>query len=984
MRIFAVAFVLGAFVLQHEESLPLRHVALAGHALLLAASLLSLKAHTARMAVLLAAGALAGYGWAAWRAESRLADALPHALEGRDVEIVGVVASLPQAAERSTRFVLHRESGDGVPRVLQLAWYAPAPALAAGQRWRLTVRLKRPRGLANPHAFDFERWALERGIRAAGYVRAQPAAMLLEARTEGWPHSLHRWRGEIRDRMKAQLGEAPWGGVLVALAIGDQDAIAPRDWQAFWRTGVGHLMSISGLHITMLGALAYALARAAWLRVPAAALRVPAPKAAIVAGLLAALAYSLVSGYQVPAQRTFCMLAAMAVCVLLDRHGSPSRVLAVAALAVVGLDPWAVLSGGFWLSFGAVAAIFYVMALRTGSRGRVALAAREQLAVTVAMAPMLAALFGELPLVSPLANAIAIPLVGLVVVPLTLAGAFSGWAPPLEAAHTLLAAAMPGLEWLAGLPGAVIETHAPAPWTLVAALAGCAWLLAPRGVPLRACGALWIAPLFLVTPQPPAPGEAWIDVLDVGSGLAVVVRTTATAIAYDAGPGWNPDADTGSRTVVPFLRGEGVQRLDGVVISHADDDHAGGALSLAVAREPRWLLSTLAPEDPLHFVVERSIPCMAGLAWRADGVDFSVLHPIADTRARKENDRSCVVRVATAGASMLLTGDIEARAEAELLARGREALRSDVLLVPHHGSRTSSTPAFVEAVAPRLAVVSTGYRNRFGHPHASVVVRYAQRGAAIRRTDEEGAIRLVLPAEAGRAIGFSSAAQRVRYWSDRRSRHEPFDHPPPIDRPAGRLRRRAPQRHARARRRPAADAAHDRGAVLPAGVPRGRGRGPHARARTRRPRRGHAAARQRPRARPQRQAAGRRARGDLAVRCARAVPPCRRAGGRPGVPGLRRRDHRRRGPLRVRDDKTRALSRPHAAHPLHGARGPAPPAHLADVHRGRAAQRARRALPPPRPRCPPGHPQAHGRRRHAVGRARPRPGMSHIAAVHST
>ncbi|HEY4999991.1 MAG TPA: ComEC/Rec2 family competence protein, partial [Usitatibacter sp.] len=411
-------------------------------ATLLGVALVPVRRRLIRCAFLLAAGALAGYGIAAWRAESLLADALPKAWEGEDIELVGVVAGLPQLAESGTRFTFDVEAVRTpravVPATLALTWYAqrakggevavPPPRIAAGQRWRFTVRLKRPRGLANPHGFDFEPWALERGIRATGYVRAgsnsAAAPEVVAPRVEGWPYTLHRWRGEIRDAMLAHLGQARLRGVLVALAIGDQDSIASDDWEVFWRTGVGHLMSISGLHITMFAGLAFAIAYFAWVRVPALALRIPARKAAVVVGVAAALAYSLMTGYQVPAQRTFAMLAVVAACVLLDRQGSPSRVLALAALAVVALDPWAVLSAGFWLSFGAVASIFYVMALRTGHPGKLRGAVLEQLAVTVGMLPMLIALFQEVSIVSPLANAFAIPLVSLVVVPLSIAGAF--------------------------------------------------------------------------------------------------------------------------------------------------------------------------------------------------------------------------------------------------------------------------------------------------------------------------------------------------------------------------------------------------------------------------------------------------------------------------------------------------------------------------------------------------------------------------------
>jgi competence protein ComEC len=786
MRLFILAFVAGDFVLQRQAELPGTEFALLGIAALLALRLVPPERGRSRAVLALACGALLGFGYSAWRAQWRLEDALPLAGEGEDVEVVGLVAGLPQLMPHATRFTFDVESiltpGAVVPQSLALSWYAerargrdePAapPRLAAGERWRFTVRLKRPRGLANPHGFDFEPWALERGIRATGYVRARPAGERLEQRVDGWPYTLHRWRGEIRDAMIAHLGEARLRGVLVALAIGDQDSIADDDWEVFWRTGVGHLMSISGLHITMLASLAFAAAFFAWTRIPALVLRLPARKAAVVAGTLAALAYSLMTGYAVPAQRTFVMLATIAACVLADRHGSPSRVLALAALMVVAIDPWAVLSAGFWLSFGAVASIFYVMALRTGRRGKLEGAFLEQLAVTVVMLPMLLALFQEVSLVSPLANAFAIPLVSLVVVPLTIAGSFLPLPALLDAAHALMLAIMSPLEWLASLPMAMLESHAPAAWTVAAGVVGCAWLLAPRGFPLRSAGAAWVAPMFAVLPASPAPGEAWLDVLDVGNGLAVVVRTASHALVYDTGPAWNADADSGSRIVVPFLRGEGIPRLDGVVVSHADDDHAGGAASIAYSREPAWLLSSLAPGHVLHPAFAQSRRCEAGQRWSWDGVEFLVLHPDAEVYAergkRKENDRGCVVRVATPGAAALLAADVEARSEAEMLRRGTRALRAEVLLVPHHGSKTSSTPEFIDAVAPRIGLLSVGYRNRFHHPNAGVVERYSQRAIELHRTDREGALHVALPADAAGRVAVHGYARRLRYWSERR------------------------------------------------------------------------------------------------------------------------------------------------------------------------------------------------------------------------
>lgn len=781
MRLLAAAFLAGTALLQQAAALPDPRLAALAAALALASRL---PRHAVARALLLAASAfVAGYGLAGWRAEARLADELPASWEGRDLAIEGVVSGLPQAGERGTRFLLDPRAvlteGARVPSRLSLTWYAgreaatgagiAPPALRPGERWRLTVRLKRPRGLGNPHAFDFEPWALARGIRATGYVRAAPAPVRLAAHEAGWPQSLHRLRADIRDAMRAALGEARLAGVLVALAVGDQDSIAAGDWDTFWRTGVGHLVSISGLHVTMFASLAFAIVAFAWPRVPALALALPARKAGAVAGVAAAAAYTLLAGFGVPAQRTLAMLAVAGASVLADRRASPSRVLAAAVVAVLLVDPWAVLAPGFWLSFGAVGAIFLALGLRTGEAGALRGAAVTQAAVTVALWPLLAALFGEVSVVSPLANAFAIPLVSLAVVPLTLAGALLPLPVLLEAAHALLQAAMAPLEALSGLPFAVAEFPAPPLAFVAAALAGALLLHAPRGVPLRLAGLALLAPLAAYRPHAPAAGEAWIDVLDVGQGLAVVVRTASHALAYDAGPSWNAEADSGSRIVVPYLRGEGVRRLDGLVLTHADDDHAGGAASVARSRAPRWVLSPLPEEDSRRRLAPLALDCVAGMRWEWDGVAFEVLHPQAGALRdrRRENDRSCVIRVEAGGGSALLAGDIERLAEAELIARLRGRLRAEALLVPHHGSRSSSTPAFVAAVSPRIAIVSVGWRNRFRQPSPEVLGRYRAGGAAILRTDLQGAIRLALPAGPEGSVAAVPRTGRGRYWSDR-------------------------------------------------------------------------------------------------------------------------------------------------------------------------------------------------------------------------
>ena len=798
MRIAILGFLAGIFWLQQQAELPPLWWWTLPAMLLPVAWLL--RQHPVaivrglRYVMLAAACAALGVAWAAWRAELRLADELPRHWEARDIELVGAVASLPLPTDRGTRFEFDVDTiltaGAVVPRHVSLTWYGetdrksgettPPPALAPGERWQLTVRLRRPHGSVNPHGFDFEAWALERNIRATGYIRAKAVNRKLPDAADGFMHRVNRLRMSIRDQMLSTLADKPYRGVLVALAIGEQGAIPAEQWKVFWRTGTGHLMSISGLHITMVASLVYWLAFRLWARIPSLALRVPAPRAAALAGAFAALGYALIAGFSVPTQRTFFMLAAIAAALWAGRGISGSRILSWALLAVLLIDPWAVLAPGFWLSFGAVAMIFHVMAKRVGHAAGApaawSTAVKTQIAVTLGLLPMTLALFQEVSLVSPLANAFAIPLVSLLVVPITLLGALAGqfvaadWL--LLPAHLAMQGCAVALAWLADLPAAVWQSHAPAGWAAALALLGVLWLLAPRGTPLRATGAVLLLPMFLVLPPAPKPGELWVHLLDVGQGLAMVVRTAQHTLVYDTGPKWNPDADSGNRIVVPFLRGEGLRTLDTLVVTHADDDHSGGARSVIDARAPRQVLTSMDADSEAMRGAGNLARCRQGDQWHWDGVEFLVLHPAADAYERsgvKSNNLSCTLKIRAPGGSMLLTADIEAQAEAQLLDRYRgdaTVLKSDLLVVPHHGSRTSSTEAFIDAVSPATALVPVGYRSRFRHPNPAVMERYRSRGIALHRTDFAGALTVrLVPGVAPVVESYRDA--RPRYWLDR-------------------------------------------------------------------------------------------------------------------------------------------------------------------------------------------------------------------------
>jgi competence protein ComEC len=775
MRLAIGVFVLALGVLQWQATLP--DVSALGVLAAAACVLVLLVRRFPRWRVLsLAAAALAGVCWAGGMAHWRLADALSPEREGHDIELIGVIASLPQPTAHGLRFEFDVEAPPpGVPAHISLAWYAgqrgeaasPLPVLAAGERWALRVRLKRPHGNWNPHGFDYEAWLLERGVRATGYVRAEGDNRRLAEQVLQPRYVIERWRQAVRERFLRVLGERPYAGILVALVIGDQQAIEGGLWQIFARTGTTHLMSISGLHVTLFASLAWLLAAALWRRgvlggrpLP---LFVPAQKVAALVGFASAFGYCLLAGFAVPAQRTLYMLGVVALALWTGRSAAGSRVLALALLLVVLLDPWAVLAPGFWLSFGAVACLFYSGAGRIGESHWLRSWLRTQMAVTLGMLPALLALFQQFSVSSPIANAVAIPLVSWIVTPLALAGALPFADPLLLLAHQVMAWQMAMLAWLAALPWSVWQQHAPAPWTVVLALAGCAWLLMPRGMPARWVGALALLPLFLLAPERPPAGTARIVVLDVGQGLALHVQTATHDLLYDTGPAFSDDANSGNRIIVPYLRAVGVRGLDTLVVTHQDTDHSGGAASVIEAMPVGLLLDTLPFEHPLAAAPVPHRSCAAGDAWEWDGVRFAVLHPPAalfDAPVRRANDLSCVIRVEAGGRVMLLTADIEAPGEALLLADDPARLAAEVLLAPHHGSRTSSTPEFVAAVGARTVIFPVGYRNRFGHPRPDVVERYV--GADLLRTDRDGAVTVELAA-AGVSI-FAERARRPRYW----------------------------------------------------------------------------------------------------------------------------------------------------------------------------------------------------------------------------
>ena len=693
---------------------------------------------------------LAGAGWAALQAGWALQAQVPPALERSVVSVAGTVASLPEVESRRTRFRFRVDGDAAQPdalrgRLLQLAWYddfgstrpGPRLALQAGARWRFQVRVRAPRGLANPGGFDAERNALARRIAATGLVVSGSGRRLAP------PRGIDAWRERIAGRIDAAI-ETPASRYVRALAVGDTRALDEGDWHMLRATGLTHLIAISGFHVGMVAGFIALAASAAWWLLPWLGRYCPRSHAAALAAVAGAVGYAAVAGFALPTVRTVLMVAVVALARLWRRPASVFGALALAALLVLGWDPLAMLTAGFWLSFAGVAWLAWCLPERMHwLRGFLS----AQSVATIGLLPLTAVLFDQASLAGPLANLLAIPWWSLVVVPLALlgtgleallAGAGSG---PWRASAWCFELSWSALSWLGGSRFALWWLPEAAGPALPLALAGAGWLLLPRAIPGKSLALLLWLPLLWPGRELPRHGEVELVLLDVGQGLSVLVRTRGHRLLYDAGPAVRDGFDAGARVVVPALRALGVGRLDAVVASHGDNDHAGG---IAAVRAALPVMAWHAPPGMQPSIPSRD--CVAGLRWQWDGVQFEYLHPPAGFPYLR-NESSCVLRIRSAHGAMLLAGDIGEVIEAGLVRRQRPALRAEVVVAPHHGSAGSSRPGFVAATGARLVLLSAGHGNRFGHPRAEVVERWQGAGAEVLATPASGAVRVWLGAQ---------------------------------------------------------------------------------------------------------------------------------------------------------------------------------------------------------------------------------------------
>lgn len=756
MTCFILCFVLGVGMLQQFASLPPWYILIGSMLGCLVVKVVS--SYTILKSIVIYSVAfLLGLSWATFRAEYRLAESLPNEWEQKPILIEGVVAELPTPLDQGVRFSFdvervlgNTDSGTSkIPSHIVLSEYAnPKEALMpfqsryhAGERWQLLVKLKRPHAQLNPHGFDMEAWSLERNIRAVGTVVSRTPPRLIDAKVWHPAYAVEMLREKIANRMRLVLSQERYFPVLLALAIGQDDAIARDDWLVFLKTGITHLISISGMHITMLSGMASWLIYQLWRRNSRLLSLCPARKMAIAGGVITALIYSLVAGFSIPTQRTLFMLTMFALAFWSGHHIPMRKVLAWALLFVCLLDPWATLSPGFWLSFGAVLVMVIALSGRLERPNWWKEAFQTQWVVTIGLVPLLLILFGQFSLISPFANALAIPLISLIVTPLTLLGALLPIDSALWLAHMAMALGMKVLVWLSAQPIAVWKQQSPLMVTIAIGFAGMLWLLLPKGLPFRRLAMLTLLPMMMLQAKSLAAGAMQATVLDVGQGLSVAIKTRNHVLLYDTGPVYSKQADAGVRILLPYLQGEGIKSIDGLVISHDDSDHTGGMVSVLEAVPTGWVLTSLALDDE-RLKGQHGMACQAGQHWQWDDVRFSILYPSLTSSALslKDNNKSCVLKIETAGGSFLIPGDIEREVEHNMVDSIPEKLRSDIVVAPHHGSKTSSTSLFLAQVQPHVVIYPVGYLNRHHHPHPKVLARYDEVVDQSYRTDSDGAV----------------------------------------------------------------------------------------------------------------------------------------------------------------------------------------------------------------------------------------------------
>lgn len=745
----AIAFLLGCLLIAWLPSLP------SVYWLLMLLPLVIVVRRSSNTAVLWCIAAIV---WSGLQAHSRLDNRLDPELEGQDILVAGFIDSLPHQTDQRLRFEFRPDAKHtNLPSKIRLSWYFPPDIKPnAGEKWQLLVRLKSPRGMANPGGFDYESWLFQQRIGATGYIRSSDSNQLL---LEASGLSVNHWRAALLEKLNRALIDSPHLPLIQGLAVGNRDDMQSYQWDTLRQTGTSHLLAISGLHIGLAAALGFFISRMLWRLRSRQLLLLTDKQAGAIGGMILATFYALLAGLSIPTQRALVMVIVIMFSIFIKRRVAPIQVLSVSLILVLIMDPFAVLSAGFWLSFTAVACILYIAQYRHPPGKYLWL--HIHFWIAAGLTPLLLLFFQETSFIAPLANLLAVPLVSLIIVPLLLLSmlllnlniTIASWT--LQLTNQLLAWLWAFLDYLAQLPFSIWQPPTIPISLLALLLTGIVLLLAPRGWPLRWLSIVFMLPILFFTPKHPEPAEIWFTLLDVGQGLSAVIQTHQHTLVFDAGPAFG-EFDTGAAVVVPFLRHQGIKSVDTLLISHGDNDHIGGAKSVLKALPVKQVLSSDTKQLP------NSKLCREGQSWEWDEVQFQILHPTVGQNGSR-NDSSCVLHISSRYGTILLTGDIEHRAEISLTRRHADKLKADVLVAPHHGSRSSSSTVFVEQVFPKFVLFASGYQNRYHFPAPEVVSRYQAIGSEHYQTGIQGALSIRIDHQQD-LTPFSWREQYRRIW----------------------------------------------------------------------------------------------------------------------------------------------------------------------------------------------------------------------------
>lgn len=690
-------------------------------------------------------GLIAGFFWALFFSYHILSWTLPSEWEGKTVSTVGYVASIPDVSSHGVSFLfsLRELNHKKTSALIKVNWRESLDALHAGEKWKLSLRLKRIHGLMNPNSFDYEAWAFQEGIRASGYVVVKGENKLIQKNT------FHYLLAQLREKLKERIEKiipktntSPW---IIALVVGERHGISQPNWEILRQTGTNHLMAIAGLHIGFISGFMYALILFLWKRSSYLMLKLPAHHAAVIASLCIAFIYSAMAGFSLPTERACIMLSSFLIASLLKRHILAWQSWSIALFFTLFINPLNVLDSSFWLSFSSVALIIYGMSGRLSIHSIWWKWGRIQWVIALGLLPISIALFQQCSLVSFIANSIAIPLTGFFILPLCLLGSmalffsnhFGGFI--LFLADKLLSLLWWILTSFSHLSWSVWYQSIPHMSLIILGCLGVVLLLLPSGLPGRYLGIIWMLPILFYKPELIKSGDVKFTLLDVGQGLSAVVQTQHHILVYDTGAKLGDNFDIGENVIIPFLRAQHIKKIDGLVVSHGDNDHIGGAPAI-LKQFPVSFIKTSVPEK---LPSTHTSLCLRGESWNWDHVNFTFLYPPKE-KLGLDNNSSCVLHVTSGNTSILLTGDIEKMAENDLVEYEKENLSSTILIAPHHGSKTSAENNFLEAVHPQYVLFPVGYRNRYHFPHDMVIEKYQRLGVTQYDTAKDGAIQITL------------------------------------------------------------------------------------------------------------------------------------------------------------------------------------------------------------------------------------------------